>query len=325
MVSTYTPNINLEEPARGDQVGTWDTPVNNNMTELDLNVGGAVSITLNNSPVVLASAQYQSRLITFASTLTGSVTITFPSTFKKDYIIRHTCTGSSAFTITLQTTVAGGQVIACRPGNAFQCYNDGTNLTFVNLGTEIGGYWDYAGSSVPAWVSACTVPPYLYCNGQTFSATTYPQLAVILASTTVPDFRGRSAHYLNDGTGRLTSAGAGIDGNTIFASGGSNGVTLGTSHIPTHTSSGSNTITVYANGSSANHVPYTTGTWSQNGPSGTSGGAVVFPTPSNSSVLDTNSFSASNGISVSFTNSSQQGIPATAPGVVSGLRLIRAA
>ncbi|MEH2547137.1 hypothetical protein V1283_003782 [Bradyrhizobium sp. AZCC 2262] len=28
MVSTFTPNIQLEEPARGDQVGFWHTPVN---------------------------------------------------------------------------------------------------------------------------------------------------------------------------------------------------------------------------------------------------------------------------------------------------------
>jgi hypothetical protein len=26
MASTFTPNIQLEEPARGDDVGTWDTP-----------------------------------------------------------------------------------------------------------------------------------------------------------------------------------------------------------------------------------------------------------------------------------------------------------
>lgn len=234
MVSTYTPNINLEEPARGDQVGVWDTPVNNNMTLVDLVVGGAVAISGAAGNVVLAAAQFQSRQITFNSTLLASISVTFPSTFKKDYIIRHTCTGSSAFIITLQTTVAGGQVVACRPGNPFQVYNDGTNLTFVNLGTEVGGYWDYAGSSVPAWVSGCTVPPYLNCDGTTFSSATYPQLSVVLGSTTLPDTRGRYRATLNQTTGRITSGASagGVDGNTAYATGGAQNITLTSSNLP---------------------------------------------------------------------------------------------
>ncbi len=151
MVSTYTPNINLEEPARGDYVGTWDTPVNANMTLIDLVVGGRTTISLNNSPVTLSAAQFQCKTITFNSTLTGSVAITFPSTFTKSYEIYHTCTGSSAFINTLQTTAAGCEVVACPAGEIFEVLNDGTNIRFKNLG-RIGSYWDYAGSSVPNWV-----------------------------------------------------------------------------------------------------------------------------------------------------------------------------
>src|SRR6267142_6458938 len=99
MVSTFTPNIQLEEPARGDQVGVWDTPVNSNMTSLDLVAGGITTISLNNSPVVLAAAQFQSKAITFNSTLTGGVLITFPTSFKKSYEIQNLCTGSSAFVV----------------------------------------------------------------------------------------------------------------------------------------------------------------------------------------------------------------------------------
>src|SRR5882724_5335614 len=116
MVSTFTPNIQLEEPARGDQAGTWDTPVNNNMTLIDLVAGAITTISLNNSPVVLAAAQFQSKGITFNSTLTGSCAITFPTSFHKSYEIQNLCSGSSAFVITLGTTAAGGQVIGCPPG-----------------------------------------------------------------------------------------------------------------------------------------------------------------------------------------------------------------
>src|SRR5215472_5556264 len=174
MASTFTANVQIEEPARGDDVGTWDIPVNNNSTLLDLILGGTATIGLNNANVTLSAAQFQCQTITFNSTLTASVSITFPTSFKKPYTIQNLCTGSSAFTITLGTTASGGQVIACPPGQPFDALNDGTNIKFKNFGPHIGGYWDYAGSSLPNWNAACTVPPYLNCDGTSVSSATYP-------------------------------------------------------------------------------------------------------------------------------------------------------
>lgn len=315
MVSTFTPNIQLEEPARGDQVGTWDTPVNNNETLTDLVVGGITTISLNNSPVILAAAQFQSKGITFNSTLTGSCAITFPTSFKKSYEIFNTCTGSSAFVITLATTAAGGQAICCPPGEIIDCVNDGTNIKFKNFG-RIGSYVDYAGSSNPAWNSGCTVPPLLDCNGTTFSATTYPALAVILGSTTLPDFRGRAPFYLNEGTGRLTSAGAGIDGNTLFAAGGNNGITLGASHIPTHTAP----VTVASTVAGKLNFPVTAGQIAPQPSPSTGGNNVPF---SNAGAGDWATAAGMTG-TAPFTNSSQAVVPSPIPGIVSGIRMIRA-
>jgi microcystin-dependent protein len=237
MVSTFTPNIQLEEPARGDDVGTWDTPVNSNMTELDLCVGGIATISAAAGSVVLAAAQLQSRMITFNSTLAASITITFKTSFVKDYLVQHIATGSSAFLITLQTTAAGGQAIALPPGEATNVFNDGTNIKFTNLG-RVGTYWDYGGSSVPAWVSGCTVPPYLNCNGGTFSATTYPQLAVVLGSTTLPDARGKSRFVLDQGAGLISTAATGFSGSSVAATGGAQATTLVTGNLPAYTPSG---------------------------------------------------------------------------------------
>lgn len=237
MVSTYSPNIQLEEPARGDQVGTWDTPVNNNMTLIDLVVGGRTTIALNNSPVVLASAQFQCKTITFNSTLTGSVAITFPTSFTKSYEIYHTCTGSSAFVITLQTTASGGQVVCCPPGEIVEVLNDGTNIRFKNF-ERVGTYWDYAGSSVPAWVSGCTVPPYLNCDGTSFSSATYPYLSTILGGTTLPDSKGRYRATINQGSGRITSSIGGVDGNTALAAGSTQTASLVTANLPPYTPAG---------------------------------------------------------------------------------------
>lgn len=233
-MSTFTVSKNLEQVARGADLGTWDTPENSNWAIVDAALGGTTTIPLNNSNVLLSSPQFQSNLITFNSTLTGSVVITFPSTFTGTYVIQNLCTGTSAFTITLQTTVAGGQVIGCKPGEGFDVFNDGTNLKFYNL-DHVGRYWDYAGSSVPNWVSACTVPPYLNCDGTTFSSATYPTLASILGSTTLPDIRGVTRVTLNQGTSRVTSSNSGLNGNVAYTVGGLEVVTLLTSQIPSHT------------------------------------------------------------------------------------------
>src|SRR5437764_1309283 len=116
MADPTTANMQFAVPTRGSDTGTWDVPVNNNASILDLVLGGIATIGLNNTNVVLASSQFQSRTITFNSTLTGSVTISFPSTFTKSYEILNSCTGSSAFTVTLATTIAGGQAICAPPG-----------------------------------------------------------------------------------------------------------------------------------------------------------------------------------------------------------------
>lgn len=326
MASTFTPNVQFEEPARGDQVGTWDTPVNSNQTLADLIVGGITTIALNNSPVVLAAAQFQCKTITFNSTLTGSVTISFPSSFKKSYEIQHLCTGSSAFVINLAVTgssATAGQTVAVPPGVICEVLNDGNNIKFKNFGI-IGEYMDIAATTVPNWIGNCTVPPYLDCNGAVFSAVTYPQLAIILAGTTLPDARGRAPYYLNEATGRLTSAGAGIDGNTIRAAGGTNGLNLNASHIPTLTSvNAAQAITVVPSGK----VPVT-------GNLGDTIGSVPVPStggldaPYNVSAhgwAGIASISGNNSISVTYTNAGVTTIQVPAPGFVSGLRLIRAA
>lgn len=230
-MSTFTSAKNLELVARAADVGTWDTPTNSNWSVVDAVLGQNAVIPLNNSNVALSANQAQCGQITFNSTLTGSVIITFPTSYTGPYIIQNLCTGTSAFTITLQTS-AGGQVVGCPQGDSFNVINDGTNLKFHNIG-RVGTYWDYAGSSVPNWVSACTAPPWINCDGTTFSGTTYPALATILGGTTLPDLRGVSRATLNQGTSRITTANSGIDGNTRFSIGGSE---LAQSH--NHTGSG---------------------------------------------------------------------------------------
>lgn len=295
MVSTFTPNVQLEEPARGDDVGVWDTPVNSNMTLLDLLSGGIATIPLNNANVTLSAGQFRSKTLTFNSTLTGSVVITFPTSFTKSYEIQHLCTGSSAFTITLATTAAGGQVIAVPPGEIVDCLNDGTNIKFKNMG-RIGEYWDYAAAAPPIWVAACTIPPYLNCDGSAFSAATYPVLRSILGGTTLPDTRGRSRFALDQGTGRNINV---IQGNTIFTGGGdqfTQNHIHGTTEVP--------------------HVHAFTAV--QN----TAGGLVSGGTGSPLNPIASNTAGAVTGLTINaYGSGGSQNLP---PLVVSGIMLIRA-
>jgi microcystin-dependent protein len=239
-MSTFSPNLQIEEVARNGDIGTWDTPTNNNWTLMDSALGAIATIGLNNTNVILNAAQFQSKTVTFNSTLTGSVTITFPTSFTKSYEIQHLCTGSSAFTITLETTATGGQVICCPPGEIIEVLNDGANLKYKNFGGHIGSYMDWYGSSMPNWNDGCTVPPYINCVGGSFSSASYPVLAARIG-TALPDMRGRTRLALDQGTGRNTSV---VTGGTILTGGGDqfmqshSHANTATVNDPTHTHSG---------------------------------------------------------------------------------------
>lgn len=305
MVSTFTPNVQIEEPARGDDVGVWDTPVNANMTLLDLIVGGITTISLNNANVTLAAAQFQSKGITFNSTLTASVLITFPTSFKKSYEIQNLCTGSSAFYVVMGTTNAATQFITCPPGEIIDIVNDGTSLKYKNLG-RIGSYWDYAGSSTPLWVTGCTVPPWLNCDGSAISSATYPTLFTMLGGT-LPDARGRFRLALDQGVGRVSSGVSGVAGNTILSGGGTQAPTIGTSNLPPHNHPVNDPGHTHTHNAAINAQGNATG------------GSVNAVPPSPATIN-----SAQTGLTVSNSTYANSAFPVMNPVYVGGLTLIRA-
>ena len=229
MADPLTTNIQLAVPLRATDVGTWDVPVNGDFTIIDQCFGGVQTYALNNSNVNVTVSQAQNSVIRLTGTLTSSVSIILSSGFAKFWIIDNQLTNPpSSYSAVLVSS--GSQQIGIPPGQQDVFY-DGSNVYYRNLG-RIGEYWDYAGATVPNWVTNSTVPPYLNCTGTTFSSGTYPVLYGILGGTTLPDARGRFRAALNQTTGRLTTAGGGVDGNTLNAAGGNQTVTLGTSQIP---------------------------------------------------------------------------------------------
>ena len=247
MADPQTVNKLLNQPIPGTDVGTWGTPINNNFGIIDNSFGGVATIALTNSPVTLSPTQYQCCFIRFTGAISANIAITMPAVGSFYRIINDT-TNSSAFILTMGTTAVGSQSIGLPPNTVTPIFTDGSNVRFDCL-PAVGSYWDYAGSSVPLWLQNCTVPPWLNCDGTSFSSATYPGLAALWAGTTLPDSKGRARSALNQGSNRLLSSNNGVDGNT-FSAGGGGSVTLSQAQLPSYnlpvTDPGhSHTINVY--------------------------------------------------------------------------------
>lgn len=221
-----TTNRGYASPAHGGAVDSWDSDLNSIFNQIDQNFGAVSNVALSNIPVTLSAPQYVCGTIRFSGTLTGNVVVTFPSV-SGWWVVENVCTGS----FYVQLTCGAGNRICAPPGESVDVLTDGSGFRYRNLG-RIGAYEDFATLAVPTWISQCTVPPYLLCDASSFSAVTYPALAAFLGGTTLPDARGRARFAYNGVTGRLTTLG-GIDGNTLFASGGfGNGITLLQASLP---------------------------------------------------------------------------------------------
>ena len=315
----YTTAKGLAQVANSSYIGTWDVPTNANWAAVDAATGQVSSISLSGGNLSLTATQMGCSQLTFNSTLTGNTVVTFPvaipstapvSPITGPYIVYNACSGSSAFTVTLATTISSGLKIGVPPGEMVDVVNDGTNFRFKNL-ERVGTYWDYAGSSVPNWVSACTVPPYLNCDATTFSSATYPFLAIILGGTTLPDSRGRARFALNQGSSRITSsAGYGIDGESLLAGGGSQ--KLAQAQFPT-----ANLVTTISSGQGSHTHDLLISTIQNPGGSGFYGGlAAVVGEATQAATLPSMTGTTPTGGS---------GYNLVPPGYVGGLTLIRAA
>jgi hypothetical protein len=310
-----TPNIGLYQTPRGGDSGTWDVPLNNNDGATDYILANVASVALTNANVTLSTPpatdslwagpyQAQSALLRFTGSLTGPCVITIPrSGF---FMMENLCTVGS-FYVQLQSS-APGKKICAPPGEVVHMFCDGTDCKYLDMG-RVGQYIDLAVTALPAWITNCTVQPYLNCDGTTFNAGTYPALNALLGGNTLPDFRGRFRATLNQGTGRLTSGGGGVDGNTLFASGGTETQTIAKANIPNYNL----TVTDTGHFHSLTQATPNAGT-----PSGTTIGTGI------STGSGVNTTTNVTGITVG-SGGSGTALPATPPAAICGLTLIRAA
>jgi microcystin-dependent protein len=330
MSEPTTVNVGLIVPNTGDLVGVWGSnAINPDLLALDGFLGGVQIVSASNAPITLTSpsgftptpsggpTQAQNLVLSCMGTLTANVQVTLP--IPGSYIVENFTTGN----FVLSFAAAGsGRVVAVDQGEEVRIYNNGTNVRFVNLG-RIGHTEIWAGlSAMPAWVGACTVPPYLLCDGSVYNFSTYPYLGARLLGafggngiTTfgVPDLRGR-VPLAYDGTGiRITAAGCGLNGQTLGAALDEQTLALAASQIPalsvsvsvSGSISGSATTNEIAINAGSNALAYTPA-------GGTSANLPV-----------SGSFSGSG--SGSTTNAGGGAHPNVQPSQVTGIAVIRAA
>jgi microcystin-dependent protein len=99
--------------------------------------------------------------------------------------------------------------------------SDGSgNTSWQNVGVPIG--------TIQMWATATPPTGWIICDGSTFNSATYPELAAVLGSTTLPNFNGR----MPLGVGNSGENGA--TNHTLSSTGGEETHQLTTNEMPNH-------------------------------------------------------------------------------------------
>lgn len=337
MVNPRTVNLGIIVPLTGADVDTWgEDDVNPNMVSLDGLIGGRQNISVTNVPITLTSpsgftatpgsgpTQAENKYLAFTGTMTGNVRVTLP--LPGHYIIDNQTTGN--FVLSFQGATAT-EVIGAPPGAVFSIFNDGSRVRFVDMGKPGDDEMWNGLTAMPAWVTACTVRPYLLNDGTVYNIADYPALGARFGSTfggngittfAVPDKRGRvSIPY--DGTGtRITVAGSGLNGQTLGASIDSQSVTLTASQIPTINSGGNNSISVT---SSNEKIALGNGSSVRGDGLTNAGGAWYGPASLNPWTIGAVVSSGNNAIAVVSTNTGGLSHPNVQPSIVAGISVTK--
>lgn len=253
MTEPVTTVKSLIVPNTGDLAGAWGTSaLNPNFQTIDALFGGVTTISLTSATTLLLTvpattgvwfgslSQSVNSLIKFTGVQTGNAIIQF--TLPGFYIINNQCTGTSYVQLANQS--GAGNKIGAPPGKKCHVFFDGTDMDYVNM-PDPGTAYDFHTNttSLPPWMLACTVAPYLLKDGSTYSSVTYPALAQYLGSTFggngvttfgVPDERARARMAVDTiqaasgaTSARITFAVAGFTGSLLGAAGGDQ-------RMPTH-------------------------------------------------------------------------------------------
>lgn len=218
MVSSYTPNLGIQNPATGDQTNSWGVTVDTNMNVIDNAVAGLASIALpaqSGYPTVVltfsqgtSNQQLPNRQLTFTGTLTANTLVLLPSGRRFELAVQNSTSGAFSTTVGVSNGSGGalGNTVVVAQGATMNLFSDGTNvvvraLTGPNSATP-GNLMSFAdatgGVAQDSGVQASALVPsgallgfagasaptgWLMCDGSSYSAGIYPALFAAIGYT----------------------------------------------------------------------------------------------------------------------------------------------
>lgn len=240
MVSSYTPNKNIEKPGYNDYAANptgWSGPINVDWDIIDAALGGLTSLTGVSGTSTLSVSEYQKLILQSAATLTGNVRYNIPSGVGGQWIVRNATSGNFTFTI---GSVGGGTTVVIPQGQIEVIYSDGTNIRSTRSTADrfpVGGIVMWSGSMDPGAIPS----GWLLCDG----------------TNGTPDLRNRfiiGAFENNAGVPNTT-----ITGSPTQTGGSKDAIVVSHTHTATVTDPGHGHDFIYANGTQASANQTTTG------------------------------------------------------------------
>lgn len=212
MVSSYTPNKNLEKPGNGDYVDTWNIPVNGDMNIIDAAFGGTFGVALTNANVLLTQNDCQNVNINLTGLLSANVTVFFPAGVSGFWIVINNTTGPFSVTLASAGGSPGTSVVLEKTLSAL-IWSDGSNVRFGDddrTALIAGNGIQIVGSTISI------VSPVSVANGGTGAnnaATARTNLGAAASATTITAGAGLAGggdlsanRTLSVATGGVTSA-----------------------------------------------------------------------------------------------------------------------
>jgi microcystin-dependent protein len=219
MVSTFTPNLGLEVPARGDYPNQWDLPMDATLNSLDSAYGSQLTLTtLTGGAMTLTQAQANNKYFFLGGNLTSNQLIYFPPIGSGIKYIFPACT-MNGFGLYIR-----GNNGADQSGPYFLIQ---FAIPYGVLVTPSRIYWDYGGvhvGSLADFPMGFIPPGWLPCDGRGANTTQQDLLFDLIgysyggsgSTFLLPDYRGcvrPMADNIGTGSaGRLFNWGIGAQG-----------------------------------------------------------------------------------------------------------------
>ena len=100
-----SPNKNLELPPNGSYIGTWDQPLNSDLSILDSAFGGVTGLTATTGgSTTLSVAQYQPLILKVTGLIEGDMTYIIPSGVGGQWVVQNLTNGG--YNVIIKTPVA---------------------------------------------------------------------------------------------------------------------------------------------------------------------------------------------------------------------------